>query len=404
VANAFAKIDPAMIEAARGLGANRFTVFRRVVLPLARPAIFAGGIIVFVWSFTELGTPLMLGYTRVTPVQAFNGLADLSVNHMPFALVVVMLAVATGIYLLSRSLFAGRYDALVAKGGGATAGAVAKELRGWRAAAAWLPYLAVAGCALLPHLAVVMTGLSSDWHHSVLPHGATLEHAREALSNENVVPGIKRSLGFSAAATVLAVTLGLFVAWVGTRWRPTGWRVLDVAAMVPLAVPGIIFAFGYWGLAYSSPALRALLDPVENPVPLLIIAYGIRRLPYAVRAAAAGLQQTPEAFDEAAQVLGANRWTRLRRITIPLIAGSLAAAGLLVFSASMLEVSDSLILAPKREFWPITKVIYDLVSGLGPAPAIACAFAAWAMLFLTATLAAAAAFLGKSPTALFKKQ
>jgi iron(III) transport system permease protein len=402
LAASFARLDPALLEAARGLGASRWTVMRRVVLPLARPALFGGGIIVFVWSFTELGTPLMLGYQRVTPVQAFNGLADLGTNHMPFALVAVMLVAATLFYLASRWAFAGRYDAIAAKGGAPAAGGAAVKLRGWRAAAAWLPYLAVAGMALLPHIAVVLIGFDRDWYHSVLPSGFTLSHAREALSSDNVVPGIVNSFKYSALAMVLSVVLGLFIAWTAVRWRPPGWRVLDIAAMVPLAVPGIIFAFGYWGLAYYKPWLRAALDPLQYPVPLLVIAYAIRRLPYSTRAAAAGLQQTPEVFDEAGAVLGANRWTRLRRITLPLIASSLAAAALMVFSSSMLEVSDSLILAQKREFWPITRVIYDLVGNLGSAPAIACAFAAWAMLFLAATLAAAAAFLGKNPTAVFK--
>ncbi len=403
----FARLDPALIEAARNLGASPWTVFRRVVLPLVRPALFGGGIIVFVWSFTELGTPLMLGYDRVTPVQIFASMADIEKNRLPYALVVVMLGIALALYGLSRLAFAGRYDAVAARGAGAGGmGADAITLRGRRALVAWLPYLALIVVAMLPHLTVMLSGLSRDWYHTVLPHGWTLAHARDALSNENVVPGIINSVSYAAAATLLGLGIGTFIAWAGVRWKPAGWQVLDIAAMVPLAVPGIIFAFGYIGLGFAlgqiDPRLRAMIDPYKNPTALLIIAYAVRRLPFVVRAASSGLSQAPVVFEEAAAALGANRWTRLRRITLPLIAGSLAAGGLMVFSLSMLEVSDSLILAQKREYWPITRVIYDLVNVLGPGPAIACAFATWAMLFLTATLAAAAVLLGKSPAALFK--
>jgi len=92
----------------------------------------------------------------------------------------------------------------------------------------------------------------------------------------------------------------------------------------------------------------------------------------------------------------------MRRITLPLVAGSLAAGALLTFSFSMLEVSDSLVLAQRKEFHPITRVIFDLVQILGAGPAMACAFATWAMLFLAAALGAAAALRGRSPMELLR--
>ena len=157
--------------------------------------------------------------------------------------------------------------------------------------------------------------------------------------------------------------------------------------MLPLAIPGVILAFGYRAM----PALPGLgwLDPVRDPTIILAIAYGVRRLPYVVRAAAAGYEQTPIAYEEAAAICGAGTWTRLRRIALPLIAASIAAGAILAFSFSMMEVADSLVLAERREHWPITKVMFTLVDILGSGPAIACAFATWAMLFLTAAYAAA---------------
>ncbi len=72
-AAAMANIDPALDEAAENLGCAGWRKFRRVTLPLIMPGIFAGGSIVFIWAFTELGTPLMFDYNRVMPVQIFWG-------------------------------------------------------------------------------------------------------------------------------------------------------------------------------------------------------------------------------------------------------------------------------------------------------------------------------------------
>lgn len=404
LAAGFSRLDGSLFEAAAACGANRWTIYRRIAIPLLRPALFAGGSVVFVWSFTELGTPLMLGYDRITPVQIYHGLADLNTNPLPLALVVIMLVVVTLCFLFGR-LLTGRFaQALVVKG---STQSTAIRLHGWKAAAAWLPFAAVIAAASAPHLTVVLLGVARDWYDAVLPTGLTLDRYREALSHAMVVPSIINSVVYSCAATVLGVTLGFAIAWISIRWRPPGSKILDGMAMVPLAVPGLIMAFGFLAVAELIcrfiPGLRNWIHPEVFPVPLLIIAYAIRRLPHVVRATHAGLLQAPPALEEAAAACGAGFTYRLRRITIPIIAGSIAAGAILTFSFSMLEVSDSLILAQQRDYWPVTKVIYDLVALLGTGPAIACAFATWAMCFLTAALAAAAAFLGKSPAALFRE-
>ncbi|HYE07088.1 MAG TPA: ABC transporter permease subunit [Planctomycetota bacterium] len=390
VVTALRRVDLELLEAARALGAAPWRVALRVVLPLVRPGLFAGGAVVFVWSFTELGTPLMLGYERCTPVQIFHGLNELSSSRVPFALVVVMLAVAAGIYWIGRGAL-GRGALHAGKGASRTA---ATDVRGWRAVAAWIPFAVVIAAATFPHAAVAALAVAGDWYGSVLPRSWTTAHVEEALAHPLVVPGVLNSLRYAAAATVLGLVVGTAVAWITERWKPPGWRVLDAVAMLPLAVPGIVLAFGYLGLVLGSKTLEAWLSPVRDPTVLLIIAYAVRRLPHVVRSAAAGFQQAPVQLEEAAAALGAGPATRLRRITLPLIAGNLAAGALLTFSFSMLEVADSLVLAQKREFYPVTKVIYELAGVIGAGPSIACAFAVWAMLFLAAALVSANAFLG----------
>jgi iron(III) transport system permease protein len=324
-------------------------------------------------------------------VQIFAGLAEAEKNRLPFAQVVVMLVIAAAAYIAARALFARQERAMAAKGAHA---ASPIRLHGRAAVGAWLVVGGICTLAAAPHAAVALLAVAQDWYQSALPAGLTLQHVRDALVHPQVVPSILMSLKYSVLATALALAIGTFVAWTATRWRPPGWRALDLLAMLPLAIPGIILAFGYRAM----PAIPGFgwLDPVRDPTVLLAIAYAVRRLPYVVRAAAAGYEQTPVALEEAAAIAGAGAWTRLRRIVLPLLAASLAAGAILAFSFSMLEVADSLILAERREHWPITKVMFGLTDILGSGPAIACAFATWAMLFLAAAFAAARALGGRN--------
>jgi iron(III) transport system permease protein len=399
IAAAFASLDPAYDEAARCLGASGWRRFWKIQLPLVRPGVFAGGTLVLIWSFTELGTPLMLGYHRVTPVQIFNGILELDANPLPYVLVAVLLAASAGLYAAAR-LINGSPAAAATKGtGNATATA---RLSGWRGLLALLPFLGIAGLAVLPHLGIVLLASSGDWYQTELPTTWTLEHFRNALSHPMVVPSIINSLRYSLLAMVICVAAGLATALLAVRWKPRGWQVLDTLAMLPLAVPGLVIAFGYLSMATRFPWLRAWLDPFRDPTLLLAAAYAMRRLPYAVRVAAAGLEQIPEEFELAARNLGAGLWRTLRKITGPLLITSLAVAALFAFSFSMLEVSDSLLLAQKREFYPIPRAIYDLSQVLGSGLRLACALGTWAMLFLAATLALAAALIGRKLGGLFR--
>ena len=113
------------------------------------------------------------------------------------------------------------------------------------------------------------------------------------------------------------------------------------------------------------------------------IAYSVRRLPYVVRSAVAGLQQTSETLEEAAQNLGAPPLKAALKVTLPLITANLIAGGLLAFAFAMLEVSDSLILAQRMQYYPITRAILDLSMRLGDGLYIASALGVWAMALLT---------------------
>ena len=243
--------------------------------------------------------------------------------------------------------------------------------------------------------------MAGDWYGTVLPESFTLQHFSDALGHDLTVSSIWNSLRYASLSTLLDIVLGVAIAYVVVRTRIPGRQLLDAMAMLPLAVPGLVLAFGYLAMAQPGQPF-AWLKPGGNPIFLLVLAYAVRRLPYVVRSAAAGFQQTSVTLDEAAQNLGATPLRSLRRITLPLIAANLIAGGLLAFSFAMLEVSDSLILAEKAQHYPITKAIYSLFGALGNGQFLASALGVWAMIFLTITIIGASLILGRKLGALFR--
>ncbi len=407
---ALANIDPAMEEAAANLGCTRLRRFFRITLPLMMPGLFAGGTLIFVWSFTELGTPLIMNYTRCASVQVYDSLKEIGSNPFPYALVTVMLAASTGLYALSRWLFGGKVYAMQSK---ASTQSAVRKLTGGKALLAALPFALVTGLALLPHLGVVLTSFSApgSWYQSVLPTEWTGGNYVEALGHDMTVSSIRNSLMFSSFAVCFDIVVGIAIAFVVVRSDLRVRGLLDALSMIPLAVPGLVLAFGFLAVSSWLSNLKGfadmswwpqLVDVRTNPTLFLVLAYSVRRLPYMVRSAVAGLQQTSVTFEEAAWNLGASPAKTLRRITLPLILANLIAGTLLTFAFSMLEVSDSLMLAQQADYMPITKAIYELFQLLGTGRYVAAALGVWAMAFLTATLVGSSLLLGKKLGAVFR--
>ena len=346
-----------------------------------------------------MGTPLMFGFTRVAPVQILNGLNELETNPLPYTLVLIMLIVSALLYLVSRLALGGTANATPVKG---NTSSTAVKLVSWKKFLPGAAFVLVSFCAVLPHLALLGIAFGKNYYNTILPQGFTLAHFDSALSNVLVLPSIGNSLRYSLLAMFIAVVIGVVVALASVRWKLRGSVALDLLSMLPLAVPGVVVAFGFLGMTVKFSWAAALFDPVENPLWLLSIAYAVRRIPYVVRSVGSGLEQTPEELENAARNFGATAWQVLCKITLPLIVANLLVGGLFAFSFSMLEVSDSLILAQKSEFFPITKALFELSQILGSGPSSASAFGVWAMCFLAVTLIAAGILLGKRIGSIFK--
>ncbi len=392
IAAALSNLDPAMEQAAENLGCPPWKRFFRVTLPLAMPGVFAGASIVFIWALTELGVPLVFDFGRVAPVQIFDGLKGLDKNPIPYALTTILLVAAAAVFALSKIVMGRSPLGTAPKPKGRAA---ARRIRGGKSVACGGFFLAVFALAAIPHLGVLLLSVTGRWYGTVLPDAFTARHYTEALGHSLVVPSIQNSLLYASCATLLALLIGLAVAWVIVRSDLKFRGVLDAIVMLPLAVPGLVMAFGYLALSQEGKAFHFLVGASGSPFLLIVVAYAFRRVPYIVRSAVAGLQQSNPALEEAAKSLGATPLRTLRRVSIPLISANLAAGAILAFAFAMLEVSDSLILAQQAQHYPITKAIYTLLSTLGNGTELAAALGVWAMLFLSIALIGAATLGGK---------
>jgi len=394
LAAALANVDPNLEEAARNMGASGLKLFRTVTFPLMLPGYFAGAIIVFIWAFTELGTPLILGYRKLIAVQIFNMVTDLHQNPMGYALVVAVIALTLVFFYVSKRLIGGAGYGMMGRGH------VGSAIRPASASLTVLTYAVVLGIscvALIPHFGVLLTSIAGRWFLSVLPGEYTFKFYREVFTHDLTLLSIKNSLFFSTLSTMIDIVLGVTIAYLLTRKRVPGRNLLDALAMLPLALPGLVMAFGYVAAFSATP-----LDARINPVPLLVVAYAVRRLPYMVRSAYAGFQQTSVALEEAAMNLGASPLKTLYQITFPLVFANLVAGAILCFSFAMLEVSDSLILALKQQNYPITKAIYALMGRVADGPYIASAMGILGLVLLAVSLFMASHFFGRRMGELFR--
>lgn len=370
---ALGNIDASLEEAASVLGASRVIILRRITFPLVMPALLAGGSLVFIASFTDLGTPLLFEYRNVLPVHLFNMLSDTRENPVAYSLVIFVAVVAMALFVAPRLITKGRNYESPARGK-----RVARTLS-LHPAVTFTVYLALAlliGISLLPHGGVVLLSLSDRWFMSPLPQSYTVSHFVEVFTHPLTLVSMRNSTLLSLFATIGDVVLAVTICFLIVRTRISGRSLLDGLSTLPLAIPGIVIAFGYVR-AFAGTSI----DNRVNPFPLLIAAYAVRKLPFMVRSVQSGFLQLNVSLEEAAQVCGASRFTVLKRITLPLLFPFITAGAILCFVSSMLEVSDSLILAMEDRFSPISRALYTLTAR-PDGTAIACALSVVVVLFL----------------------
>ncbi len=359
-------IDGAMEEAALNLGAKGWRLFSRVVFPLALPGYLAGAALVFIKVFDDLGTPLVLGQTNMLAPQAYLRITQVGLEDpLGYVISVIMIAFSILALWLSIRVMKGKDYSTLQKGG---AGIARRRLS---TGEAWLAYAVIVLVLLVvlsPHLGLLLLSFARVWSFSVLPDDYTLANYATVFGDSTGM--ITNTLLYCGLAATIDVVIGVAIAYLILRTRIPARQWLDFAASAAIAVPGIVLAIGYLR-TFQSFEIGGV--PITQTWLLIMLAYSVRRLPYALRSCMAALQQINISLEEAAEMLGASKWRSVRRVVIPLMAGGILAGFVSSFITAAVELSATILLVVKESQAPMSYGIYlhmQSVSGRGAGAAL----------------------------------
>lgn len=352
--DAFSTMDPSLEEAAMSVGGSRLRAYLRISLPMATPALLTVGYLVLMGAFTDFGTPRIIGGdVEVLPVLVYNAfLGEVATQPaMASTASLVMVAISTVVLMAQRFVLTRRSYAL-----SGSARARPRELS--RAGTV----VAMAGTGLVfllvftPH--AVVTALSFVTWTMDVPHLPVTLGNYEALGRRSLSP-VLVSYGLALVSTLAAVLTGAVAAYVVVRksFVVLG-PALNALVMLPYLIPGTVLAVGLI-VAFSRPPLA-----LTGTGAILAIAYFIRKLPYAMKAAEAALYQVHPSLEEAAMSVGAAPARAFRDVTVRLILPGLASGATLTFLATITELSATIMLY-SAAWTTMTVVIFQAAQGMG---------------------------------------
>lgn len=364
--SSFMSIDPSLEEQAENLGATGFKLFRSVTLPLAMPGIQAGAILTFILSIEDLGSPIVFYGSqqaqKTLAFQVFKSIANQAgtINPAGPAIGIILLVFALTGFLAIRKYAALRSYESGTKGG--QWNPRTRRLTGKGTLLLYLVLIPLLFLALIPQMSVIILSFTGTWStNSVLPDTWTLGNYAVLWEYPAVAQSIQYTLMYGLTATVIIVLLGSSAAYLIARRDFPGKAALDLLVTSPIALPGIVIATGYFTLFYNT-----IFFPPEAPAFLLTMSYTVRKFPFTVRAAYAGLKSTPVVLEEASQNMGASKNQTFVKVTLPLIGVSVLAGSLLSFVYSVSEVSTSLILGSVgRKQAPMTFWTREILEATG---------------------------------------
>lgn len=360
-------IDRSMEESAQNLGSSGFGLFRKIVFPLAMPGYIAGAVLVFIKVFDDLGTPLLLNVNNMLAPQAYLRISSIGIDDpMGYVIAVVLVVFSLGALGIAGWALKGKDYSTTQKGGG---GLNKRKMTTIEAIGAYSIVIFTLLIVLSPHFALTLLSFATIWSYSIFPDAYTTAHYAEVFTETPEF--ITNTLIYASGAAIMDIILGVSIAYLVIRSKIKIRKTLDYVAMSALAVPGLVLAIGY---------LRTFSD-VELPNGqmlaswwlMLVIALAVRRLPYALRACTAAMQQVSVSLEEASENLGASKFKTMRKITIPLMAGGILAGFVTSFATAAVELSATIMLISSESDAPLAYGIYIFMqsaSGRGAGAAL----------------------------------
>ena len=321
-------MDSSVENAARSLGAGRLKTFLSVTLPLSIPAILSAFLIVFAKSLSDFGNPQVLaGDYAVLSVSAYTqitGLYNLRTGSFMAMSILVpsMLAFFIQKFWVSKKSFV----TITGKPVGAVDYISEKHI----------VYPLFILCVLLTAVIILFYG-TVLWVSLVKTWGVDMSLS---LKNYQFVASSgsgKKSLGdtliLSLIATPITALLGMGISYLLVRKKFFGRKLMEIASMIPFAIPGIALGIGYV-VSFNSPPLL-----LTGTAAIIIATLVFRTLSVGVEAGSNSLRQVDKSIEEASTILGANNFTTFTRISLPIMKSALFSGLLNAFVRSMTSVS-----------------------------------------------------------------
>jgi iron(III) transport system permease protein len=339
---AFRSMDPSLEESALMSGASRWVVFRRITLPLVRPAIIARVLIMTVRTLESFEVPALLGLQN--NIYVFTSRIYFVLRQYPPDLSAAG-ALAIGLLLLALAgvalgQFLGRasknYQTVTGKGFRPRP----LELGKWRPVAGagillYFTFTVIAPLLVLLYTSLLKFYVKPSWD---VFSRMTLENYRAVADMAKAGTALKNSLVLGLGSATLVMGFMAVAAWLVVRSRVPGRQAVDHLAFVPLVIPGLVL-----GLSISFVYLRSPV-PIYGTLYILLIAYCTRYMPYGMRYAVTSMQQIAGELEESAQVSGASWWQTFRRVLLPLLSPGLLAGWIYILVVSVRELSSSILL------------------------------------------------------------
>ena len=338
VLDALSKVDPALEEAAQGMGATGWRRFRDVTLPLTTPGYISGALLVFIWTFADFITPLVVGVQDLLAPQAYLNIVqfvDRRIFRMGIVISALLVLLAIVFVLAARQYVAIKdYSSLAySRVERRRLGPVKRWL-----AVGFLTLLLFV--SLVPQVGVLLAAVGRGWSLTPFPVHYTLEFFEQV--SVETPKFIVNSLVFCGIAVFMCLVIGVPMAWIMGRTTAPGRGAMDALTTLMLAIPGTAVGIAYVR-AFNFPL--PLIDiPLTGMWFILPLVLAVRRLPYTVRGSYSSLLLVHKSMEEAAENVGATKLRTFRDITMPLVWKGIFVGGLFSFITSIQEASSTIFL------------------------------------------------------------
>ena len=338
IVDAMSKISPSLDEAAESVGSRGLRKFFDITLPLTTPGFVTGALLVFIWTFADFATPLVVGVDDLLASQAYLNIVQF-VDRRLFRMGIVISAIMV-ILAIFFLIIAKKYVAIKDYSSLSYSQIERRTMTplGQTGVVIFLTLILI--CAFIPYLGIALDSFGKGWALTPIPLQYTLQYFQRV--SVETPKFILNSLLYSSVSVIICIAVGVPVAWVMARTKLPGREVLDSLTTLILALPGTGI-----GIAY----MRAFRDPFPFMSTALIgiwivipIVLGVRRLPYTVRGTFASLLIVHRSFEEAAESVGATKLKTFKDVTLPLIWKGVLTGSLYSFILALQEASATLLL------------------------------------------------------------